>query len=88
MAECQNAALPAFVPIHITAEFIRHFGRYHDEAQRSPVTLTKHSRTSVVVMSAQAYARLVGETPAALAEMLLAGLDGQSAEYQAGKNEG
>lgn len=82
-----------------TAEFIRHFGRYHDEAQRAPVTLTKHGRASVVVMSAQAYAKLMGEndprrsygpgeTPAELAEMLLAGLDQESADYQAGKNEG
>jgi prevent-host-death family protein len=82
-----------------TAEFIRHFGRYHDEAQRSPVTLTKHGRASVVVISAETYARLLhesdprrayaaGETPAELAEILLAGLDRQSAEYLAGKNEG
>ncbi len=25
-----------------TADFIRHFGRYHDEAQRAPITLTRH----------------------------------------------
>jgi prevent-host-death family protein len=80
-----------------TAEFIRHFGRYHDEAQRAPVTLTKHGRASVVVLSAETYARLLqdsdprqayasGETPADLADILRAGLDRQSAEYHADKN--
>ena len=40
-----------------TADFIRHFGRYHEEAQRGPLTLTKHGRPSLVVMSAEAYER-------------------------------
>ena len=77
-----------------TAEFIRHFGRYHDEALRSPVTLTKHGRASVVVVSADAYERLLananprrvygaGETPPELATMILAELDRQSAEFHA-----
>ncbi len=29
-----------------TAEFLRHFGRYHDEARLAPLTLTKHGRPS------------------------------------------
>lgn len=81
-----------------TAEFIRHFGRYHDEAQRTPLTLTKHGRPSVVVLSTEEYARLaghadprraygIGETPPELAEILLAELDRQSAEYEASKDE-
>jgi prevent-host-death family protein len=80
-----------------TAEFIRHFGRYHDEAQREPIALTKHGRASIVVLSAEKYERLVsgadprrvygpGETPPELAEMLLAELDRQSAEYRDGKD--
>lgn len=81
-----------------TAEFIRHFGRYHDEAQRSPLTLTKHGRASVVVVSAETFDRLVtqsdprrafaaGETPPELAETLLNELDRQSAEYAADKHD-
>ncbi len=80
-----------------TAEFIRHFGRYHDEAQRAPLTLTKHGRPSMVVMSAEQFARLsgqedprkvyrAGETPPALAEFLLKELDRESAEYEANKD--
>lgn len=81
-----------------TAEFIRHFGRYHDEAQREPIALTKHGRASIVVLSAEKYERLVnnsdprraygpGETPPDLAASLLFELDRQSAEYLEGKNE-
>lgn len=81
-----------------TADFIRHFGRYHDEAQRTPITLTRHGRASLVVMSAEAYERLVrlddprrvygpGETPPVLAEILLTELDRQSAEFRAGQDD-
>lgn len=81
-----------------TAEFIRNFGRYHDEAQREPIKLTKHGRASVVILSAETFDRLIsndnprhaygpGETPPALAEILLNELDRQSAEYQAGKDD-
>ena len=80
-----------------TAEFIRHFGRYHDEAQREPIALTKHGRASIVVLSAEKYECLVnsadlrraygpGETPPELAELLLSELDRQSAEYREGKD--
>jgi prevent-host-death family protein len=80
-----------------TAEFIRHFGRYHDEAQRAPIILTKHGRASVVVLSAEIFERLIaqddprrayaaGETPPELAKILVTELDRQSAEYEAGKN--
>jgi prevent-host-death family protein len=81
-----------------TAEFIRHFGRYHDEAQRSPLTLTKHGRASLVVVSVDIFERLVarsdprrafaaGETPPDLAEILVNELDRQSAEYAADKHD-
>jgi prevent-host-death family protein len=80
-----------------TAEFIRHFGRYHDEAQREPIALTKHGRASVVVLSADRYEKLVagsdprrafgpGETPPDLAALLLNELDLQSAAYREGKD--
>jgi prevent-host-death family protein len=81
-----------------TADFIRHFGRYHDEAQRTPITLTKHGRASLVVMSADVYERLSrlddprrvygpGETPSDLADLLVSELDRQSAEYKAGHDD-
>lgn len=80
-----------------TVEFIRHFGRYHDEAQHAPITLTKHGRPSVVVLSADAYERLLrddprrvyaaGETPPELADLLLSELDRQSAEYRSGGDD-
>lgn len=81
-----------------TAEFIRHFGRYHDEAQRSPLMLTKHGRASLVVVSVETFEKLVtqhdprrtfaaGETPPDLAEILLNELDRQSAEYAADKHD-
>jgi prevent-host-death family protein len=81
-----------------SAEFIRNFGRYHDEARHSPITLTKHGRASLVVLSAEAYDRLMrngdprraygpGETPSGLAELLLSALDRQSAAHKAGKHD-
>jgi prevent-host-death family protein len=41
-----------------TVEFIRNFGRYHDVAMREPITLTKHGRASVVVLSVEPYERM------------------------------
>jgi prevent-host-death family protein len=74
-----------------TAEFMRHFGRYHDEAQKRPITLTKHGRPSVVVVPIELFERMVGiddprrayktsETPPELADMILAELDRQAAD--------
>ena len=76
-----------------TAEFVRHFGRYHDEARQAPLTLTKHGRPSLVVLSADTYQRLTeqadprraygaGETPAKLASLILAELDRQSSDHR------
>lgn len=81
-----------------TAEFIRHFGVYHDEARRQPLTLTKHGRASIVVLSAEMFERLIaredprrayaaGEVPDDLADILLTELDRQSAEYESGKHD-
>ncbi|MDR6434685.1 type II toxin-antitoxin system prevent-host-death family antitoxin [Brucella pseudogrignonensis] len=70
-----------------TAEFVRHFGRYHDEAMREPITLTRHGRASVVVVPAEFYNRMTknagdprkvyttSETPPDMAEMLLSEID-------------
>ena len=80
------------------AEFIRNFGRYHDEARQSPITLTKHGRASVVVLSAETFDRLMrsddprraygpGETPPALADLLLSELDRQSAKHRVHKDD-
>ena len=81
-----------------TAEFIRHFGRYHDEAQRMPLTLTKHGRASVVVLSAEAFERLVsqddprrayaaGEMPSDMRDMFMGQLEQDSAAYDASNND-
>jgi prevent-host-death family protein len=77
-----------------TAEFLRHFGRYHDEARQTPLTLTKHGRPSLVVLSADTYRQLTeqadprrvygaGETPPELSNLILSELDRQSAEHGA-----
>jgi PHD/YefM family antitoxin component YafN of YafNO toxin-antitoxin module len=66
-----------------------------DEAQHEPITLTKHGRAPVVVLSTKTFERLIsnddprrvygpGETSHDLAEMLLNELDRRSAE---GKHE-
>lgn len=81
-----------------TAEFIRHFGRFHDQAQKEPIVLTKHGRDTVVVLSKEEFERMqgngdprrvfaIGETPADLAEVLLRGLDSQIAELEAKADE-
>ncbi|MCO7728992.1 type II toxin-antitoxin system prevent-host-death family antitoxin [Brucella intermedia] len=75
-----------------TVEFIRHFGRYHDEAMRQPITLTKHGRASVVVVPVDLYERMAkgpedprkvyrtSETPPELAEMIMTELDKRLAD--------
>ncbi len=81
-----------------TVEFMRHFGRYHDEAKKRPITLTKHGRPSVVVMPVELYEKLkghadprrvygAGEMPDDLATMFLEQLENDSAEYQASADE-
>jgi prevent-host-death family protein len=40
------------------AELQKQFGTYSDAAQREPVTITKHGRDSLVLMSVDAYERL------------------------------
>lgn len=39
-------------------EFQKRFGRYRELAQREPVTVTSHGRDSLVVLSADEFARL------------------------------
>ncbi|KAB2676535.1 type II toxin-antitoxin system prevent-host-death family antitoxin [Brucella anthropi] len=41
-----------------SVEFVRQFGRYHDEAMREPITLTKHGRPTVVILPFDQYERL------------------------------
>jgi prevent-host-death family protein len=41
-----------------SAQLIREFGRYHDAALKETVTVTKHGRDSVVMLSAEEYRRL------------------------------
>jgi prevent-host-death family protein len=81
-----------------TVEFMRHFGRYHDEAKKRPITLTKHGRPSLVVMPVELYEQLKGhadprrvyadgEMPDDLAAMFMEQLQKDSAEFQASGDE-
>lgn len=46
--------------VRVTAtEFAKNFGRYREEAQREPVAITSHGRTSGYFVSAYEYAELV-----------------------------
>jgi prevent-host-death family protein len=44
-----------------SAEFIKNYGSLVDHALNKPVTITKHGRDRLVVMSAEAYARITGQ---------------------------
>lgn len=81
-----------------TAEFMRHFGRYHDEAQKSPITLTRHGRPSVVVMPVELFEKMLGrddprrsyaagEMPDELAAMFNSQLDEDSDAYRESHSE-
>ena len=81
-----------------TTEFMRDFGKYHDEARQHPITLTKHGRPSVVVVSADLYERMMGnsdprrtyaagEMPKELADAFLTQLDADSAEFKGTEND-
>ncbi|MBB3948363.1 prevent-host-death family protein [Rhizobium skierniewicense] len=81
-----------------TAEFMRHFGRYHDEAQKEPITLTKHGRPSVVVLPVELFEKMtgnndlrtaygVGEMPDDIASIFREQLEEDSREYQASRDE-
>ncbi len=41
-----------------SAEFKMHFGRFKEAAQREPIGVTSHGRTSVVLVSAAEFERL------------------------------
>lgn len=46
--------------VRVTAtEFAKNFGRYREEAQREPVAITSHGRTSGYFVSPYEYAELV-----------------------------
>jgi len=58
----------------ITAtEFQQNVGAYSDAAQREPVVITHHNRDRLVLMSAEAYARLqgAGEAPDAVLDEIV-----------------
>lgn len=40
------------------AQLTKQFGAYSETAQREPVTITKHGRDSLVLLSVEAYERL------------------------------
>jgi prevent-host-death family protein len=45
--------------VRVTAtEFARNFGRYREEAQREPVAITSHGRTTGYFVSAHEYSEL------------------------------
>lgn len=76
-------------------EFVRRFGRYHDEAMREPIILTRRGRATVVVMPVEMYERMrnrerdprhafgAGEMPRDLADIFLAQLEQDSADLPA-----
>ncbi len=79
-------------------EFMRDFGKYHDEARQHPITLTKHGRPSVVVVAADLYERMAsnndprrtyaaGEMPEELSDMFLMQLDADSADFEGAEND-
>ncbi len=81
-----------------TTEFMRDFGRYHDEARQQPISLTKYGRPSVVVVSADLFERMsgntdsrrayaAGEMPEELADKFAAQLGADSAEFKATKDD-
>ncbi|WP_322996468.1 type II toxin-antitoxin system Phd/YefM family antitoxin [Castellaniella sp.] len=81
-----------------TVEFMRHFGRYHDEAQKRPITLTKHGRPSVVVVPVDLFEKLKGqadprrsyttnEMPQDLADMFMEQLETDCASFKAASDE-
>ncbi len=81
-----------------TAEFMRHFGRYHDQAQKEPITLTKHGRPSVVVLPIELFEKLAnnhdvrqaytsGEMPDDIASLFREQLENDSKEYQASRDD-
>lgn len=81
-----------------TTEFIRDFGKYHDEARIEPITLTKYGRPSVVVVPADLYERmsnnadprrsyLSNETPPELAGLILSAIDDRLKENDEGLDD-
>jgi prevent-host-death family protein len=46
------------MPIINASEFQKHVGEFSDIARREPVTVTRHGRPSVVLLSAEDYERL------------------------------
>jgi prevent-host-death family protein len=46
------------MPITTASEFQKRIGEFSDIARREPVTVTRHGRPSVVLLSAEDYARL------------------------------
>jgi prevent-host-death family protein len=54
----KHKTTPQFTATASSAEVARNFGRYKDLAQRGAVAVTSHGRESVVMLSADEYARL------------------------------
>ena len=54
----KHKTIPQFTATASSAEVARNFGRYKDLAQRGAVAVTSHGRESVVMLSADEYARL------------------------------
>jgi PHD/YefM family antitoxin component YafN of YafNO toxin-antitoxin module len=54
----KHKTTPQFTATASPAEVARNFGRYKDLAQRGAAAVTSHGRESVVMLSADEYARL------------------------------
>lgn len=79
-------------------ELSNNSGEILEAAYRGPVELTRHGKRKYVILTADQFDKLTkledprrvygpGETPPELANMILAELDRQSAEYKAGKDD-
>jgi prevent-host-death family protein len=53
-----SGIIQTFATTATAAEVARNFGRYKELAQRGPIAVTSHGRESVVLLSADEYARL------------------------------
>ncbi len=79
-------------------DYTRQFGTYHDRAMASPVTLTKHGRDALVLLSAADYEKLINaaasvrrsiktsETPQEIADFLLPALEEKVRNFEETKD--
>ena len=75
-----------------TADFIKNFGPRADQAMNAPLTITKHGRDRLVILSAEEYGRLTRQSRGsakrrdlAMEDHALFGLAETTAAYRQGE---